>query len=66
VQRLERRVPPDDAVVEVEDEQAIVERLENVLVEGAHAIELQRLHMKLAVQPRVFQRGRDLSGDRRQ
>ena len=44
------------------DQQAVVERLENVLVEGAQAIELDGLDVQLAVQARVLERRRNLAG----
>jgi len=40
VELLERAVPADDRLVGVEHHQAVVERLEDVLVELAHAAEL--------------------------
>ena len=54
VQPLERLVPPDHAIVEAHDQQPVVERLENVLVERAQAIELCGFVMQLAIQPRRF------------
>src|SRR5439155_2865978 len=49
------------AIVEVDDQQAVVERLEDVLVESAHAIELERLQVQLTVEPRVLDRGGNLT-----
>ena len=66
VELLQRGVPPDDAIAQIDDEEAVVERLQDVFVEGAHAIELVRLDVQLAVQPGVLERGRDLAGHRRQ
>ena len=54
------------AIVEADHQQAVVERLEDVLVEGAQPIELGGLEVQLAVQPAVLDRGRGLSGHRRQ
>ena len=51
VELLERAVPADDAVVEVDHQQAVVERLEDVLVERAQPIELHGLEVQLAVEP---------------
>ena len=64
VQLLQRRVPPDDPVVEVDHEQAVVERLENVLVERAHPVELKRLDVQLPVEASVLKRRGDLARDR--
>jgi hypothetical protein len=60
-ERLHRRVPPHYPIVQVEHEQAVIERLDDVLVEGAHAIELERLDVQLTVEPGVFHRRRYLS-----
>ena len=49
VQLFERMVPPDDAVVQVEYQQAVVQRFENVLVERPQTIELDRLGVKLPI-----------------
>ena len=54
-ERLERAVPPDDPVVGVDDDQAVVERLEDVLVELAHALDLVGLGLQLLVQPPVLE-----------
>ncbi len=64
VRRLERPVPADDLLSGVEHHQAVVERLEDVLVELAHPADLLGLEMELPVQPAVLDRGRHLSGDR--
>ena len=61
VEALERLVPADDAIVEADHEQPVVERFEDVLVEGAQAIELRRLDVELAIQPAVLDRGRRLA-----
>ena len=66
VEALERVIPADDALVLVEHDQPVVERLEDVLVELAHPAELLGLEVELPVQPAVLDRGRDLAGDRRQ
>ena len=63
VQRFERAVPAHDPVVEVEHQQAVVERLEDVLVELAHPIELVGLEVQLPVEAGVLERGRHLAGD---
>ena len=63
---LEGRVPAQNAIVEVDDEQTVVERFEDVLVERAHAIELDRLDLKLPIEPRVLERRGNLAGDGRQ
>src|SRR5213078_4790012 len=47
----------------IEHEQAVVERLENVLVERTHPIELERLDVQLAIEAGVFKRRRNLAGD---
>ena len=61
----QRRVPPHHPVIQIDDEQAIVERLEDVLVEGTHPIDLDGLHVELAIEPGVLERGRNLTGDSR-
>ena len=66
VEALERLVPADDAIVEADDEQPVVERLEDVLVEGAQPIELGGLDVQLPIEPAVFDRRRRLSGHRGQ
>ena len=60
VEPLERLVPADDAIVEADDQQPVVERLEDVLVERAQPIELRRLDVQLAIQPAVLDGGRRL------
>ena len=60
--RSSARIPADDAIVQIEHEQAVVKRFENVLVERAHPIELERLDVQLAIQACVFERRGDLSG----
>ena len=66
VEALERAVPEDDPFLSVEDDEAVVERLENVLVELAHPAELLGLQMQLAVETAVLDCRRNLPGDRRQ
>src|SRR5690349_6906312 len=66
VEALERAVPDDDPLGFVEDDESVVERLEDVLVELAHPPELFGLEMQLSVEPAVLDRGRDLASDRRQ
>ena len=61
-QRLHRGIPADDAIVQIEHEQSVVERFENVLVERAHPIELERLDVQLPIEACVLERGGDLSG----
>ena len=56
VDALEGVVPAHHRAVAADDEQAVVERLEDVLVEDAQAIELRRLDVQLAVEPRVLDR----------
>ena len=62
----ERPVPSDDAAVQVFDDEAVVERFDDVLVEFLQALQLARFHLKLAVQPAVLERRRDVAADRRQ
>ena len=59
---LERAVPPDDAVVEVGDEESILQRFQDVLVEAAQPVELHGLDMQLPVQAGVVERGGNLAG----
>src|SRR5471030_235526 len=66
VELLERAVPADDLLVHVEHDESVVERLEDVLVELAHAAELLGLEVQLPVEAAVLDRGRDLAGHRRQ
>ena len=66
VEALERLVPADDAIVEADHQQPVVERFENVLVERAQPIELRRLDVQLPIQPAVLDRGRRLARHRRQ
>ena len=66
VQLLEAPVPADDPVVAIDDREAVVERLEDVLAELAHPLELVRLDPELAVEPAVLERGGRLGRDRRQ
>ena len=66
VEILERMIPADDALLHVEDDEPVVERFEDVLVELAHPPELFRLQVQLAVQAAVLDRRRDLARDRRQ
>ena len=63
VEAFQGTIPPDDALVEVEDHQPVVERFENVLVELPHAAELFGLQVQLPIQPAVLDRRRHLSGD---
>ena len=54
-----------DRAVAADDEQAVVERLEDVLVEHPQAVELRGLDVQLAIEARVLDRGGDLAGHRR-
>jgi hypothetical protein len=63
---FERLIPANHPIVKVEHEQPVVERFENVLVEGAHAIDFDRLQMELTIKTRILERGRNLSRDSRQ
>ena len=65
VQLLERLVPPDDPVVQPEHHHPVVERLEDVLVERAQAIQFGRLEVQLTIEPAVLDGDGDLTGDRR-
>src|SRR3954466_2989903 len=65
VEILERAVPANDLLVGIEDDEAVVERLEDVLVELAHPPELFGFQVQLAVEPAVFDRRGDLAGNRR-
>jgi hypothetical protein len=56
----------DDSAVQVFDDEAVVERFDDVLVEFLQALQLARFHLKLAVQPAVLERRRDVAADRRQ
>ena len=62
IQRRQSRVPSHHPVIQIDDEQAIVERLEDVLVEGTHPIDFERLYVELTIEPGVLECGRDLSG----
>ena len=64
--RTTARAPSSSARCDrqVDDQQTVVERFEDVLVERAQAIELDGLHVELAVQPGVLERGGNLAGDR--
>ncbi len=66
VELFERAVPPEDASVRIGDDQPVVERLQHVVAELAQAIEFFGLHVELAVQTAVLERGGDLSGHRSQ
>ena len=61
-----RSVPPDDSAVQVFDDETVVERFNNVLVEFLQTLQLARFHLKLAVQPAVLERRGDVAADRRQ
>ena len=62
VEALERRVPANHAVAGPDHQQPIVERLEDVLVEGVQAIELGRLEVQLPIEAAVLDGGRGLRG----
>ncbi len=66
MQRLERAVPPDHPLVHVHHRQPGVERLQHVLVELPHPAQFFGLHVQLAVEPAVLQRGRGLPRHRRE
>ena len=55
LQPLERGVPANHLIARPDDEQAVVERFQDVLVERVQAIELRRLEVELAIQPAVFE-----------
>src|SRR3982751_6637317 len=56
VELLELAVPPHHFAVAIEDREAVVERLEDVLAELAHALELVGLGMELAIEAAVLER----------
>ena len=62
VNALEGLVPADDTIVETDDQQAVVQRFENVLVEGAQPIQLGRLDVQLTIEAAVLDGRRGLSG----
>ena len=64
VKPLERLIPANDPVVEPDNHQPVVERLEDVLVECSQAIELGRLDVQLPVEPPVFDGRGGLRRDR--
>ena len=64
VDLFHRPVPPDDAAVPVEHDQAVVQRLQDVLAELPHPLELVRLRAQLPVEPAVLQRRGRLRRDR--
>ena len=61
VEPFEGAIPPDDAFVHIEHHQAVVQGLENVLVELAHTPELFGFEVQLPIETAVFDRGRDLA-----
>src|SRR6266849_3959058 len=66
VEAFERAIPPDDPLPRVEHDEPIVERLEDVVVELAHAAELLGLQVELTIEPAVLDRGGYLACDRRE
>ncbi len=56
VELLECLVPPDDAVVQAEHHQTVVERLEDVFVELAQPIQFGGLEVQLTIEAAVFER----------
>ena len=62
IELLQRAIPADDPILEVDDQQSVVERFEDVLVECAHPIDFHRLQVQLAIEPCVLERRRDLTG----
>src|SRR4029453_1015805 len=54
VERLERGIPTHDALLCVEHDEPVVERLQNVVVELAHPAELLGLEVQLTVEPPVL------------
>ncbi len=63
VEPLERRVPAQDAAVEPHDEQAVVERGDDVLAELPQPVQLVGLDAQFGVQPAVLERRGHLAGD---
>ena len=59
-------VPSDHAILEIQHDEAVVERLEDVLVELAQPIELVGLGPQLAVEAAVLERRGHLAGHRRE
>ena len=66
VELFQLAVPADDSAVAIEHRQPVVQRLENVLAELTHAIDLVGLGPQLAIEPAVFERRRRLRRHRRQ
>jgi len=62
VKALQRAVPADDPFVEIEHGQAVVERLQDVLVELPHPAELLGLQVQLSIQAAVLDGGGHLAG----
>ena len=57
-------VPPQHAIVEIDDDQPVGQRLDDAVAELAEPLDLVRLVAELAVQPRVLDRRRRLAGHR--
>ena len=66
VQLFERRFQRTTRCLAVDHGEPVVQRLEDVLAELAHPLELVRLHPQLPVEPAVLERGRRLGGHRRE
>ena len=66
VELFQLSVPADDSAVAIEHRQPVVQRLENVLAELPHPIDLVGLGPQLTIEPAVFERRRRLRGHRRE
>src|SRR5918999_2304055 len=55
VKLLEAAVPADDSIVAIDDGEAIVQRLEDILAELPHALQLVRLDPQLAVEAAILE-----------
>ncbi len=64
VEFLQAPIPTHDAIVAIDNGQTVVERLQDVLAELAHPVELVGLDGELAVEAAVFERRRGLRGHR--
>ena len=65
-ERFHPPVPPQHAIVEVDDDQAVGQRLDDAVAELAQPFDLVGLAAQLVVQARVLERRRRLRGDGRQ
>ena len=66
VDAVERCIPAHDPIFEVQHDEPVVQRLDDVLVELANPVDLGRLDLQLRVETTVLDRGGDLRRDRRQ